>query len=140
MSEELQLIRRIINGFKHYGCFIFEKKEFELVKKVVKNSNIDKLLTVRKADPRYDHVYVLIPWELEFHQECESRIRKMLVEGGINRDLFKKNYPILLEQCVRFFERERIREIIRILEEYVKSMEIRVNGEERIGNEEISKR
>lgn len=133
-NEEYELIKRILSGFKHYGCFIFEKRELESVKRVAKNTGIDRLLKIKKADPRYDHIYILIPWDIEFHQECESRIRKMLVEGGINRDLFKRNYSVLLEQCVRFFERERTKEIIRILEETVKSIE-KGSKEEHSGEE-----
>lgn len=130
-SDEVTLVKRILNGFKHYGCFIFEKAELDMVRRVAKNSGIDKLSTLRKADPRYDHIYIIIPWSIEFHQECESRIRKLLAEGGINRDVFKKNYVSLIEQCVRFFERERVKEIIRSLENYAKSLE--TPREEKVG-------
>ncbi|MEM0355904.1 MAG: hypothetical protein QXT88_01325 [Desulfurococcaceae archaeon] len=132
-NNDLKLAKRILEGFKHYGCFIFERNEFEAVKKIARNTGIDRLVTLRKVEGRYDHIYIIIPWNIEFQQECISRVRKILFEGGINRDILKKNYIALIEQCVRFFERERIKEIIRNLENYIKSLEN--TGEEKVGIE-----
>lgn len=119
MQTNVEIAKRLINAFKHYGCFIFEKEELELIRSFVKETGLNNLLVLKKADPRYDQLYILLPWSIEFHQDCVSKVHKLLAEGSIDRNSFKKNYVIMVEQCIRHYVRERIKEVINRLESYI---------------------
>lgn len=120
MQTNVELAKRLINAFRHYGCFIFESDELEFVKNFVKESGLNNLLILRRVDPRYERLYILLPWSIEFHQDCVSRVHKLLAEGSIDRNSFKKNYVVMVEQCIRHYIRERIKEVINRLEDFLR--------------------
>ncbi|RLG81384.1 MAG: hypothetical protein DRO13_01340 [Thermoprotei archaeon] len=118
-SELLELAKRMLNAFKHFECFIFEKRELEAVKKLLRETGLNRHLLLRRADPRYEHIYVLLPWRIEFEQECLASVKRLLAEGRVDQDYYKKNYKLLITQCIKHFEREKVKEVISILRDYI---------------------
>jgi len=118
-SQDIDLAKRILEAFKHFDCFVFEKDELENVRDFINRSGLNKLVLLRKADPRYEQIYILLPWSLDFEQICISRVKQILAEGGVNQDKYKKDYLLMIDQCINHLERERVREIIKFLESYI---------------------
>jgi hypothetical protein len=119
-NELYELAKRMLNAFKHYECFIFEKREYKLVRRLLEETGLNKHVVLRRADPRYEYLYILLPWRIEFEDECVAYVKKLLAEGMISREQYKKNANILINQCIKHKEREKVREIINILENYIK--------------------
>ncbi|OYT37759.1 MAG: hypothetical protein B6U89_06885 [Desulfurococcales archaeon ex4484_58] len=119
MSEKIDLAKRILNAFKHFECFVFESSELKKVKEVLNDTGLNKLVVMKKADPRYDHIYILLPWNIEFEQECVSKVKELLASRRINNDYYKKNYLLLIDQCVKHHIKERVKEIINVLQRYI---------------------
>ncbi len=117
----IELAKRMLNAFKHYECFVFEKEELENVKRVARESGIYKYAVLRKADPRYEYIYIILPWRMEIEQECVSRVQEALANRRINEETYKKYRAVMISQCIKHFERERTRVIVKLLEEYIKS-------------------
>ncbi|MET1160793.1 MAG: hypothetical protein ABWW65_07525 [Thermoprotei archaeon] len=123
-SKLQELAKRMINAFKHYECFVFEKSELELVRELLKRLDLNKKLLMRRADPRYEDIYILLPWRLEFEQECLAEINRMRSEKRIDEDIYAKYYKVMILQCIKHHEREELKEVISTLEKYI-SMEKR---------------
>lgn len=117
--ELLELAKRVLEAFKHYECFVFEKNELKLVKKLVNETDLQKHVVIRKADPRYEHIYIMLPWRIEFESECINYVKKLLAEGKVNHNYYKQNKIIMILQCIKHKEREEVKEIIKILETYI---------------------
>ncbi len=120
-SEEKKLVSRMINAFQHFECFVFEKEELENVKNVLVKTGIRNLVVVKRADPRYEYIYMVVPWNREFETMCISKVKKLLAEGSIDRETYSRRYSELVLQCIRHYERERIKEIIEKLKKYISS-------------------
>ena len=122
MSEDqgvLGMAKRMLKAFKNFECFVFEKEELELVKKTLIETKIRNLVRIRKADPKYEHIYVIVPWSKEFENMCLAKVKELLAHGRIDRDTYNKRYNELVLQCIRHYERERTKEIINILQKYI---------------------
>ncbi len=120
-NEELyRLAERVLNAFKHYECFVFEREELDLVKKLVNEAGLKKHVVIRRADPRYEYIYIMLPWRIEFENECVAYVKKLVAEGKINHNYYKKNKNIMISQCIKHKEREKVKEIINILENYIR--------------------
>ncbi len=119
-SNDLDLANRILKAFKRFECFVFEKDELEKVKKFIHSSGLYKLVLLRRADPRYEYIYILMPWSIDFEQICVSQVKKLLADGRINHEQYRKYYLLMIDQCIRHYERERVKEIISFLEKYIR--------------------
>ncbi|ABN70573.1 hypothetical protein Smar_1484 [Staphylothermus marinus F1] len=119
MSELLDLAKRMVKAFRTFECFVFEKEEIDKVRELLVQADIRSLVRIRKADPRYPYIYVVVPWSREFENICVSRVKKMLAEGRIDRETYNKRYNEMITQCIRHYERERVKEIIEKLERYI---------------------
>jgi len=120
-SGYVELAKRMINAFKHFQCFVFEREEFEPVKKLINDLGLNKHVVIRKADPRYDYIYIVIPNYIDIESECVNYVDKLLAEGKINHNMYKKNKEVLIRQCMNHKGLERIKEVINILEQYLSS-------------------
>lgn len=118
--NKISLAKRMLSAFKHFECFVFEKNELSTVKNLLDETGLTRLVYVGTADPRYREIYIVLPWRLEFEQECQSRIQRLYAERRIDEESYKKNKLLLITQCIKHMERERAREIINILEKYIK--------------------
>ncbi|MEM1676013.1 MAG: hypothetical protein QXX35_00720 [Desulfurococcaceae archaeon] len=119
-DEKIELAKRILNAFKQFECFVFERNEYNNVKSLLDEIGLTRLVYIGLADPRYREIYIVLPWRLEFEQECQSRIQRLYAERKISEENYKKNRLLMITQCIKHFERERTREIINILEKYIK--------------------
>ncbi|WP_434731132.1 hypothetical protein WLZ34_05970 [Thermogladius sp. KZ2Tp1] len=122
MPSILELAERVLKAFKHYEAFIFEASELAQVRELVAKSELTGLVVIRRVDPRYEDIYVMAPWSLDFEKDCLSKIQQLLAEGRLSPEEYKRKRLSLLEQCVNSMERERARLIIGKLENYIKSI------------------
>lgn len=120
VDELKELASRMVKALKNFECYVFEKEELKKVYELVKESGIKSLVTIRKADPRYEHIYILVPWSRDFGIECKAIVDRALSEGRISRESYKKEYATMVAQCIKHKERERIKDIIAKLEQYIK--------------------
>ena len=118
-SELLELAKRVLNAFKHYECFVFEKSELDKVKKLLEDAGLRKHVVVRRADPRYEEIYIILPWQQTFETECVNYVTKLVAEGKVNKNYYKKNRNLMILQCIKHMEREKVKEIISLLENYI---------------------
>ncbi|MEM0378853.1 MAG: hypothetical protein QXP68_04405 [Thermosphaera sp.] len=118
MSEIISITERILKAFKYYGCFVFEKQELGVVKDFVIKSELTGLVTIRKADPRYEDIYIMTSSLKGFEQECVSKIDELLSRGQIALDQYKRMRAELIEQCITSMEHERVKQIIEKIERY----------------------
>ncbi len=125
MSEEEKIreyIERMIKALKHFDCYVFEKEDLDIVRQIVDLAGIRKIATIRKADPRYEYIYVLVPRSIDLEDECRLKARQLLAEGKIDRLQYKKYFDYFVVQCIRHKERERVKEIISRLEHYIRGV------------------
>jgi hypothetical protein len=122
MPSVVELAERVLTAFKHYECFIFEASELQSVRELIAKSELTGLVVVRRVDPRYEDIYIMAPWSLDFEKECLSKIQQLLADGRLSPDEYKRKRLSLVEQCVRSLEREKSRLIIERLEKYIKSI------------------
>ncbi len=125
MSEEEKIteyIERMIKALKHFDCYVFEKEDLEIVSKIAELAGIRKMVTIRRADPRYEYIYVLAPRNIDLEDECRLKARQLLAEGKIDRLQYKKYFDYFVVQCIRHKERERVKEIISRLEHYIRGV------------------
>jgi|GEM_PF-1623695 len=122
MSEDEKIrkyIERMIKALRHFDCYVFEKEDLEIVRKIAELTGIKKIATIRKADPRYEHIFILAPRNIDLENECRLKARQLLAEGKIDRLQYKKYFDMFVVQCIRHKERERVKEIISKLEHYI---------------------
>ncbi|MCC6034678.1 MAG: hypothetical protein LM567_04190 [Desulfurococcaceae archaeon] len=119
MSELVLLVERMIKAFRNFGCFFFEDKELERVKDVIVKAEIDKLVDVRPVDEKYPYILAVIASRRGLEQECISTVDSLLAKGSISQDEYKRYKRELVEQCIISLEKERVKEIIDMLEKYL---------------------
>ncbi|MEM0246745.1 MAG: hypothetical protein QXH02_00385 [Desulfurococcaceae archaeon] len=113
------MAENMIKAFKRFGCFVFEAKELERVKDLVVKAEISKHVEVRLVDERYPHIYAVVVSRKNIDKECLSRIESMLSRGELPHNEYKRYKRELLEQCILSMEKERVKEVISVLEKYV---------------------
>ena len=118
-QDVLEMAKRMLKAFKSFECFVFEREELELVKKTLIETKIRRLVRIKKADPKYEHILIVVPWSKEFENMCLAKVKELLAQGRIDRDTYNKRYNELVLQCIRHYERERVKEIINILQNYI---------------------
>lgn len=121
MSELIDLAKRMIKAFKNFECFVFEKDEIDKVRELLVKANIRNLVRIKKADPRYEYIYVVVPWSREFENICAAKVKELVADGMIDRETYNKRYNNLITQCIKHYERERAKEIVGKLEKYIGS-------------------
>lgn len=119
MSELILLVERMIKAFRNFGCFFFEDKELERIRDVIVKAEIDKLVEVRPVDEKYPYIMAVIASRRGLEQECVSTVDSLLAKGSISQDEYKRYRRELVEQCVISLEKERVREVIDMLEKYL---------------------
>ncbi|MEM0325428.1 MAG: hypothetical protein QW733_00105 [Desulfurococcaceae archaeon] len=122
MSELVSLVERVIMAFKKIECFIFEIHELEKVRDLVIKSGIEKYIEIRPVDERYPYIMALVPSRRGLDRDCIALLERMLSQGEISQDEYKKYKIELLEQCILSLETERAKEIVRILEDYYRKL------------------
>ncbi|MEM1642273.1 MAG: hypothetical protein QW123_02485 [Desulfurococcaceae archaeon] len=122
MSELVSLVERVIMAFKKIECFIFEIHELEKVRDLVIKSGIEKYVEIRPVDERYPYIMALVPSRRGLDRDCIALLERMLSQGEISQDEYKKYKIELLEQCILSLETERAKEIVRILEDYYRKL------------------
>jgi hypothetical protein len=119
MSGYVELAERIIKALKKYGCFIFESTELEKVRDLAVKSEILKLVEIRPVDEKYPYVFAMVAAKRGIDRECTSIVESMISRGEISQNEYKRYKKELLEQCLVSMERERIKEVISTLEDYI---------------------
>jgi len=119
MSEYVSLTERMIKAFKKYGCFVFESTELEKVRDLIVKSEISRLVEIKAVDERYPYIYIVTASTKGLDRECTSIVESMLAKGEISQLEYKRYRRELIEQCIVSLERERVKEIIAILESYL---------------------
>jgi hypothetical protein len=119
MSGYVELAERIIKALKKYGCFIFESTELEKVRDLAVKSEILKLVEIRPVDEKYPYVFAMVAAKRGIDRECASIVESMISRGEISQNEYKRYKKELLEQCLVSMERERIKEVISTLEDYI---------------------
>ncbi|MEM0199016.1 MAG: hypothetical protein QXX72_01880 [Desulfurococcaceae archaeon] len=122
MSELVSLVERVIMAFKKIECFIFEIHELEKVRDLVIKSGIEKYVEIRPVDERYPYIMALVPSRRGLDRDCIALLERMLSQGEISQDEYKKYKIELLEQCILSLETEKAKEIVRILEDYYRKL------------------
>lgn len=124
MNKLASFIERVLVAFKKIECFIFEVHELEKVKDLVIKSGIDKYIEIRPVDERYPYILALIPSRRGLDRECIARVETMLSRGELSQEEYKRYRTELLEQCIRSLITERVKEIVKTLEEYHKKLKL----------------
>jgi hypothetical protein len=119
VSELVTLVERMIKAFKNFGYFFFENEELQRVRDVLIKAEIDKLVEVRPVDEKYPYIVAVIASRRDLEHECVSRVDSLLAKGSISQDEYKRYRSELVEQCLISLERERVKEIVKMLENYL---------------------
>ncbi len=119
MSELVALVERMIKAFRNLGCFFFESTELQRVRDVLVKAEMEKLVEVRPVDEKYPYIMAVVASRRGLEQECTSRVESLLARGSISQDEYKRYKRELVEQCITSMEKERVKEIVKILEEYL---------------------
>ena len=119
MSELVALVERMIKAFRNFGCFFFESTELQRVRDVLVKAEMEKLVEVRPVDEKYPYIMAVVASRRGLEQECTSRVESLLARGSISQDEYKRYKRELVEQCITSMEKERVKEIVKILEEYL---------------------
>jgi len=119
VSEYVALAKNMIKAFKKFGCFIFESKDLEKVRDLVVKAEVDKVVEIRLVDERYPYIYIVSASRRGVERECISIIEAMLSRGELAQNEYKRYKRELLEQCIVSMEKERVKEVVSMLEKYV---------------------
>jgi hypothetical protein len=119
VSELVALVERMIKAFRNLGCFFFESTELQRVRDVLVKAEMEKLVEVRPVDEKYPYIMAVVASRRGLEQECTSRVESLLARGSISQDEYKRYKRELVEQCITSMEKERVKEIVKILEEYL---------------------
>ncbi len=119
MSGLIILVERMIKAFRNFGCFFFESNELQSVRDILVKAEIEKLVEVRPVDEKYPYIMAVIASRRGLEQECISRVDSLLAKSVISQDEYKRYRRELVEQCLISLEKERVKEIVKILEEYL---------------------
>lgn len=93
--------------------------EKEKVEDFIVKSEIRELVEIEQADKRYPYIFVLRPNRRQLLSECQAKVKKALSDGEISQLEYKKYSKELVEQCIVSMERERVKEIIGVIEKYI---------------------
>lgn len=119
MSEYVILAKNMIKAFRKFGCFVFEASDLEKVKDLIVKAEISKYVDVKLVDERYPYIYAVVASRRGIDKECLSVIESMLSKGELSQNDYKRYKRELLEQCVLSTEKERVKEVIAVLEKYI---------------------
>ncbi len=119
MSELVALVERMIKAFRSFGYFFFEDRELQRVRDVLVKAEIDKLVEVRPVDEKYPYIVAVTASHRNLEHECVSRVDSLLAKGSISQDEYKRYRRELVEQCIISLEKERVKEIVKMLENYL---------------------
>ncbi|MCC6040934.1 MAG: hypothetical protein LM557_02025 [Desulfurococcaceae archaeon] len=119
MSELVALVERMIKAFRSFGYFFFEDKELQRVRDVLVKAEIDKLVEVKPVDDKYPYIVAVTASRRNLEHECVSRVDSLLAKGSISQDEYKRYRRELIEQCIISLEKERVKEIVKMLENYL---------------------
>lgn len=119
MSELVVLVERMIKAFRNLGCFFFESTELQRVRDLLVKAEMEKLVEVGPVDEKYPYIMAVVASRRGLEQECTSRVESLLARGSISQDEYKRYKRELVEQCITSMEKERVKEIVKILEEYL---------------------
>lgn len=119
MSELVALVERMIKAFRSFGYFFFEDRELQRVRDVLVKAEIDKLVEVRPVDEKYPYIVAVTASRRNLEHECVSRVDSLLAKGSISQDEYKRYRRELIEQCIISLEKERVKEIVKMLENYL---------------------
>ncbi|MFZ8783278.1 MAG: hypothetical protein ACO2OR_04775 [Desulfurococcaceae archaeon] len=119
MSELVVLVERMIKAFRNLGCFFFESAELQRVRDLLVKAEMEKLVEVGPVDEKYPYIMAVVASRRGLEQECTSRVESLLARGSISQDEYKRYKRELVEQCITSMEKERVKEIVKILEEYL---------------------
>jgi hypothetical protein len=119
VSELVALVERMIKAFRSFGYFFFEDKELQRVRDVLVKAEIDKLVEVKPVDDKYPYIVAVTASRRNLEHECVSRVDSLLAKGSISQDEYKRYRRELIEQCIISLEKERVKEIVKMLENYL---------------------
>ncbi|MEM0004176.1 MAG: hypothetical protein QXE10_05610 [Desulfurococcaceae archaeon] len=91
----------------------------EKVKDLIIKAEISKLVELKPVDERYPYVFALVASRKGIDKECVARVESMLAKGELTQNDYKRYRRELLEQCIMSLEKERIKEIITAIENYL---------------------
>ncbi len=118
-SQIVEVAARMLKAFKNIGCFIFEKQEYDVVRRAVNSINMLKHVKIELVDQRYPYIYVVKPKIDHCFKECENKAGEYILKGEVKESLknvFKKEF---VSQCVRYCEKRKINEVIALLESFL---------------------
>ncbi len=119
-QEIIDMAKRMIKAFKNIQCFVFERDEIHVVRKVIDEVGLSRLVRIGRADKRYPYIYIVKPNLNPFMKECSDKAEKTILEGRV-REEYKKQFRIeYIRQCLNHYEHERVKEIIGLLEKYLR--------------------
>ncbi|MEM4717348.1 MAG: hypothetical protein QXE81_01130 [Desulfurococcaceae archaeon] len=98
---------------------MFESGDLEKIRDFVVKSEIGKFVEIRQVDNKYPYIYALIPSKRGIDRECLSKVESMLSRGEISQSEYKRYRRELVEQCIISLEKERVKEIVSTIENYV---------------------
>ncbi len=119
-SQVIEVATRMLKAFKKIGCFIFEKQEYDVVRKAVDSVNILRHVKVELVDQRYPYIYIVKPKIDHCFKECENKASEYILRGEVReslKNIFKKEF---ISQCIRYCEKRKIIEVIALLENFLK--------------------
>jgi hypothetical protein len=119
VSELVALVERMIKAFRSFGYFFFEDRELQRVRDVLVKAEIDKLVEVKPVDEKYPYIVAVTASRRNLEHECVSRVDSLLAKGSISQDEYKRYRRELIEQCIISLEKERVKEIVKMLENYL---------------------
>ena len=78
-----------------------------------------KLVELKPVDERYPYILALTASRKGIDKECISKVESMLSKGEITQNEYKRYKSELLEQCIMSLEKERVKEVISAMENYL---------------------
>lgn len=118
-SQIVEIAARMLKAFKNIGCFLFEKHEYDVVRRAVDSINMLKHVKIELIDQRYPYIYVAKPKIDHCFKECENKAGEYILRGEVKeslKNIFKKEF---ISQCVRYCEKRKISEVIALLENFL---------------------
>ncbi|MCS7128565.1 MAG: hypothetical protein N3E36_04570 [Sulfolobales archaeon] len=118
-SQIIETAVRMLKAFKNIGCFLFEKHEYDAVRRTVDSINMLKHVKIELVDQRYPYIYVVKPKTDHCFKECENKAGEYILRGEVKeslKNIFKKEF---ISQCIRYCEKRKISEVIALLENFL---------------------
>ncbi|MEM1533129.1 MAG: hypothetical protein QW164_03555 [Desulfurococcaceae archaeon] len=118
-GQIVEIAARMLKAFKNIGCFLFEKHEYEVVRRAVDSANMLKHVKIDLIDQRYPYIYAVKPKIDHCFKECENKAGEYILRGEVKeslKNIFKKEF---ISQCVKYCEKRKISEVIALLESFL---------------------